>query len=404
MSKAGTTENLQATAVVPPSREAVRARLSVTLLFVVMGTTIGSWASRVPDVRRAVGLGDAGWGLANTATTIGELLSLIIVAVLIGRVSTRRLALVGAALVLVNAPLLASAGTVVALVAGLFVWGFAANLLATPMNTQSVEVQHMYGRPILSTFHAGFSIGMFAGGILGTGAAAAGLTPGMQMAVSSGVLGAALIYARRWLPDTAKAQAADGTPRRGMRDRFTPQLLLLAFIAFLTSIVEMAAAQWSALYTSEALGAGAVAGAATYTSLSVAATVARLTGDRVAARLGRLRFVQLSVAVAAAGLTLALVVATPVAAMVGFGLLGLGMACVTPTIMGIAGEQPGLSTGEGVSVVTMGQWPGFLIAPPIIGALAGVVGLRQALAVLVVAAVCVIPLTRMVNIQREATA
>ena len=54
---------------------------------------------------------------------MGELLSLIIVAVLIGRVSTRRLALVGAALVLVNAPLLASAGTVVALVAGLFVWG-----------------------------------------------------------------------------------------------------------------------------------------------------------------------------------------------------------------------------------------------------------------------------------------
>ncbi|GGM47006.1 MFS transporter [Dactylosporangium sucinum] len=380
-----------------PDRSAVLARWSVTLLFVIMGLALGSWAARVPDVRRAVGLGDTGWGLANIATNAGEVVSLAVVAILISRVSTRLLAIAGAAVILVNAPLLAASTTVGALVAGLAVWGFAANLLSTPMNTQSVEVQRRYGRPILSTFHAGFSLGMLAGGLLGTAAVAAGLSPAAQMAVSSAVLGVLLLATLRWLPDTARPSRGDGEPKRRLRDRFTPQLLLLAVIAFLAAFTEMSGSQWSALYATEIVGAGAVVGAATYTCLSVAAVGARLIGDRIAARAGRVRFVAWSASIATLGLGLALAVPHPAATMAGFAVLGLGMACVTPTVLGFAGEQPGLTSGEGVSVVVMGQWPGFLVAAPLIGLLAGGVGLRGALLAVVVTAALIVPLVLRVH-------
>ncbi len=379
--------------VTPPvPRSAVRARYSVVLLFVIMGLAIGGWSSRVPDVRDAVGLGNTGWGLANIATNAGELISLVVVAVLISRINTRRLALAGAALILVNAPLLAASTTVVALAGGLAVWGFAANLLATPMNAQSVEVQKQYGRPILSTFHAGFSIGMLAGGLSGTGAAAIGLSPSVQMAITSALLGVMLIGTQRWLPDTPRQETREGEARRRLRDRFTPQLLLLAAIAFLASFVEMAGAQWSALYATEVAAAGAVLAAATYTCLSLAAAGARLVGDSLAGRFGRIRFVRLSALVAAAGLALPLAVPHPAAVMAGFGLLGFGLACVTPTVLGFAGEQPGLTSGEGVSVVAMGQWPGALLAAPVIGLLAGALDLRLAFVVVLVLVLAVIVL------------
>ncbi|GAA3227142.1 MFS transporter [Dactylosporangium siamense] len=372
------------TVIEAPATVPRRARAAVTVLFVVMGIAIGGWSARVPDVRHAVGLGDAGWGLANVATNVGEVVSLGIVAVLIGRVNTRLLALIGAAVILVNAPLLASASTVAALLVGLAVWGFAANLLSTPMNAQAVEVQRAYGRPILSTFHAGFSVGMLAGGLLGTVAAGAGITPAAQMAGTSAGMGVLLLATARHLPDTERADR-----RAGAKRRFTPQLVLLAAVAFLAAFTEMAGAQWSALYATGTLHAGAAVGAATYTCLSLSSVAARLGGDRLAGRVGRVRFVRWSAFVAAAGLAFALLVPHPAAAMAGFGLLGLGMACVTPTVLGFAGEQPGLTAGEGVSVVVMGQWPGYLVAAPLIGALAGAVDLRFALAAVVLVALSI---------------
>jgi fucose permease len=382
------------TLVASVPRGVLRARLSVCLVFVIMGTTMGSWSSRIPDVRRSVGLDDAAWGLANTASTAGDVVSLGVVALLIGRVSVRRLSLVGAALVLANAPLMASATTTVALMAGLATWGFAANLLSTPMNAQAVEVERRYGRPLLSTFHACFSFGVLGGGVLGTAAASADVTPGAQLAVSSGVLGALLLVWGRWLPDEAEPPHRKGGLRDRMRHRFTPQLLLLGTIAFLMSFVEGSTNQWSALYAADFLHAGGTLAAATYTAFAVASASARMVGDRAVDRLGHRRFLQLSSLTAALGAVIVVAWAQPVAALAGFVVLGLGVACVLPSVFGLAGKQPGLTAGEGVSVVVMGQWPGFLLAAPAIGALADLTDLRIALGTLVLSTLGVALLSR----------
>jgi len=165
----------------------------------------------------------------------------------------------------------------------------------------------------------------------------------------------------------------------------TPQLLLLAVISFLTAYMVSAGEQWSAIYTSQTLGAGATLGAATYTGWVLANATGLLVVDRLTARVGLLRFFCVSTVVAAATLAVALVFGTAAAAIAGFVLLGLCTIGIAPLLNGVAALQPGLTPGEALSVVQLGQPPGFLLSPVLIGVIAGAISLRIALATVVAA-------------------
>ncbi|GGL82093.1 MFS transporter [Streptomyces fumigatiscleroticus] len=379
------------TDTVPATAAGLRARLAVGLVFVVMGATQGGWMARIPAIREAVGVDTARWGLLSSSSAAGDLVAIVLVTVLIGRVSTRLLCLASAALILLNAPVLAGASAVPALVAGLTVWGLAATSLSTPVNALAVAVERAHGRPLMSSFHAAYSCGVLAGGALGTLAAATGITPGVQMTISSGVLGALLLALGGRLPDEARAVRTER--RRPLARRFTPQLVLLAALAFLTAFVEGAASQWSSVYTADDLAGGPALGAAAYTCFSVAVLLARLLGDRCAARLGRRLFVRCCLVTAAVGTALVVVGPGLPFALAGFTVTGLGVSCVLPSVIALGGRQPGVPAGEGVSVITLGQWPGFLVAGPAVGLLSGVAGLRAALATLIAAACCAALLT-----------
>ena len=343
---------------------------------------------------------DARWGALTVSMTAGSLLALVVTFLVVRRTGPRRLSRVGVVLLLVNAPLLAAASSTPALVAGLVAQGFAGNFLATAMNAQAVQVERSYARRIMSVFHATYSGGQLTGGIVGTIAAGAGIAPATQLTGTGLVLTAALLATLGWAPPDAPAPppAAGGRP---LRRRLSPQLLLLAAIGLLVSINEGAASQWSAVYTSHALDAGAAAGAATFSCFSVAMLVSRLAGDRIVQRIGQRAFLGCSALVAAAGTALAVGIGTPPAAFAGFALLGVGSGCVAPTVYGLAGNQPHLSAGEGVAVAALAQWPAFLLGPPLIGAVAGALGLRTALLLLVLTSLVIAVCSRWVVDARQ---
>ncbi|MTD15462.1 MFS transporter [Nakamurella sp. YIM 132087] len=371
------------------------ARAAVAVQFATMGCITGSWAGRIPTVRAQTGLDDAGWGLATVAGTIGSLLSMVLVLTLIGRVGPRRTATAGAVLLVVDAPLLAAAHHPAHLVIGLLVQGVATGLLAPAMNAQAVVVEREYRRRIMSGFHACFSLGQLTGGLIGAVSARLGVVPTVQLAVTGAVLLVLLLISRGRLPADPPTRPAE--TRRRLRARFTPQLTLLAVIALLASVNEGSAVQWSAQYTAGTLLAGGGAGALTFSAYSVSMVLARAVGDRVVGRLGRRRFLVCSELLVATGMTTGLLLGSVTGAVIAFVALGLGSACIVPTVMGLAGNQPGTTAGEGVSVVSLGQWPAFLIGPPLIGAVAGLIGLRGALGVLVVAALAIVLLARFVR-------
>ncbi|MEV4178950.1 MFS transporter [Nonomuraea sp. NPDC049709] len=373
-----------------------RARLAVALLFVIMSMPIGGWAARVPEVRLQVGADDALWGLANTVPSIGNIIGLGTIVLLAGRVSNRLLAVIGSLLVLLTVSLMSLSTSFAAVVLGLTTWALVAHIMDIPMGALALEVQRRYGRPVMGSFDACFGAGTLIGGATGTLAAALGVRVWVQFAVMSGLLGLCMAATASWLPKDGDRRS--GSLRMSLRRRFTRRMWPITAMAFLSGYVSESTILWNAIYVSDTMGAGSVAGGFSYTIAATAGTVTLLAVDRATARIGLLRTVRLSTLFAAMAFGVCLLISSPVAAIVGFVLLAIGMACVNPSVYTVAGNQQGLSPSEGVSMVEIGQMPGAaIVAPALIGTLSGLIGLRFALASIVIAVLLIGVLSRRVR-------
>ena len=367
-----------------------RSRLSVSLLFATMGVILGSWAGRIPDLKNQTKLSDQSWGLVNGFSTLGSLLSLLFIATVVARVGLRRVALLGACLLVVVVPLSALSTSGAMLLTGLFVQGFAFNALSPTMNAQAVLVEMSYGRSILSGFHACFSAGQLLGGLLATLAIARGTSPAAQLALTDAVLGACVLATARWQPADKEPQGAAGAgrPRLTLRG-VSPQLAALAAVAFLGSVCEATAGQWAGIFTATTIGAGPRAGATAYSCVAFAYLVGRLFGSRVTNRLGGPRLLRWAGVAGAASMMIVLPATNQWTAWCGFALFGFSCSCMLPTVFSLAGNAPGLTPAQGASMMVGGQWPAYLITPILVGTVASLAGLRAALAILVLSALAV---------------
>ncbi|MBK8446086.1 MAG: MFS transporter [Micropruina sp.] len=385
-------------------------RAAVSVLFVLAGAVMGGWAGRIPSIRSQLGVSDGEWGLIVLGMPLGVLASLLVLQRVITRTGARRPAVIGAIGMLLITPAAAASSNIVVMVVFLLALGVAQGLLFGPMNALAVEVERDYGRTIISSFHAWYSAGQFLGGLLGVLAGLLLLSPSIQLAASSLLLGALYAATLRFLPDTHRTAADDPSsldepvtalPAEAPGRSWTPQLVLLAAIGFLTSINEGGAVQWSAQYT-VTLGGSIALGSLTLVGYSLAIAGVRLVGDRIVERIGRRLFLQLSAGFAALGLGIALLVGTVPAALVGFACVGIGSGCIVPTVMTLAGNQPTVPSAKAVALISLGEWPAFLLGPPVIGGLAEVLGLRGALGVIVLGALAVVLLATFVREQTPA--
>ena len=353
------------------------ARVALTFVFLADGVMVGSWASRIPAVKDGLGLTTSQLGVALFAMSLGALVSMPLAGWLDERVGSARIALVallggGSSLWLAGV-----AGSLGAL--ALFGAGFGAVNVAG--NAQGIALERAYGRSILSSFHAAFSAGGLIGAAAGGLAAARGVEPPAHFAAVAVTLALVAFGAGRLLPraDVGCETFALVRPPRA--------LLLLGCAAFFTLLAEGAAADWSAVYLRGSLGSTAAFAALGYTAFSLAMVASRLAGDRLDETIGPAALAGGGGVVSAVGLAAALAIGTTPAALVGFAAMGAGLGVMVPVIFRTAGTTPGVTPGIGIAAVSTIGFLGFLAGPPAIGIAADVIGLRAALAVVVVASV-----------------
>jgi hypothetical protein len=357
----------------PPSR------FAISVLYVVMSLPLGGWLARIPEIRTAVSADDRSWGLANSVAGIGEFVGFLLILVAVGKYSTRKLTILAAALALLCAPLTAFSSTLQAVTVGLLVWAVANKVLGTTMGALALVQQKQLGRPIIGMFEACYSFGMFAGGGLAYLSTRLDISPGVQLTASNVLLAAAFLFSLRWLPDEARSSSADLRLLPRLRARAQPQLLLLAGIACLASVIDSVSSQWSAVYTSESIGAGESWGAATYTFMMISKGTALLFVDRLLTRFGWQRIFRVSMLASGGAFAICLVVPSITTALLSFAVLGIGMACVGPVINTLTTLQEKVTSGEGRTVLEFGELPGYIVAPLITGLLAEWLGLGWAL-------------------------
>lgn len=365
-----------------------RARVAVSLLFLLYGTILGAWTARIPAVKGRLRLTDGQLSIGLLAFAAGAILGMQLSGRLVDRY---RSSAVMVPAVLVDCVLLISpafATGLLTLAICLLAFGTAHGVLNVAMNVNAVEVQRAWESPILSSCHAVYSIGGFLGAGIGGLFAAAGLGPAATFAGVAGLVVIATPFVARWAWPAGASPAPEEQPREpgtgAMRG-----VLFLGILVFCCLVGEGAAADWSSVYLRDSLGAGAGFAASGYAAFSVAMMCGRLVGDRLASRFGPVALVRSSGALAAGGLAAGLLVNRPVAGVVGFALLGLGLSCIAPQVFSIAGERNPAHAGQAIARVAGLGFIGFVVGPAVIGSTAQLVGLPWALGIPAVLALLV---------------
>lgn len=425
--------------------EAVRrARVGVAVLFFTNGALFANLLPRYPEIKAGLDLSNAAFGTAVAAFPLGALVAGLSAGALIRRFGSAKVAIAATLVVATGFVVAGAAPTWTVLAAGLFVAGAMDSITDVAQNSHGLRVQRLYGRSILNSFHAVWSIGAVSGGVMGAAFAEAGVPTTVHMVVSGAVFGIAALLSYRLLlhgpeprdaePDPARAlpgaQPSDEQPPRAPQPAASPSrepsapsaqppatqpapsvpavsavlrwgtLLALVVVAASGGIVEDSGSSWAAIYLTGTFGATAFVASLGFVALQGMQFVGRLLGDRFVDRFGQRAVARAGGVIVLVGTGAALAWPSTAGTIVGLGLAGFGVATLIPSAMHAADELPGFAPGTGLTVLGWLLRLGFLAAPPVVGAVADASSLRVGLLVLPLSGLLVIVFAQVLPARR----
>ncbi|MEV4864845.1 MFS transporter [Streptomyces ossamyceticus] len=389
---------------VVPGGDLARLRVALTAFFALDGFVFAGWVVRIPAVKEQTGASPGALGLALLGVSAGAVVTMMLTGRLCRRFGSHPVTVVCAVLLSLSVALPPLTHSALALGAVLLIFGAAFGGINVAFNSAAVDLVAALRRPVMSGFHAAFSLG----GMIGAGLG--GLVAG-SLSATRHLLGITVIgllvtaVAGRTLlrhgppappmpptpptPPERLPAAADGAPAgpndprghaggdghsdgEGHSDgdgRSGTRGLVVTFglIALCTAYGEGALADWGALHLEEDLNASPGVAAIGYSCFALAMTVGRLTGTTLLERLGRTRVLVAGGATATAGMLLGSLAPSVWATLLGFAITGLGLANIFP----VAIERAGVLAGpDGVATASTLGYLGMLLGPPTIGFLA----------------------------------
>jgi MFS family permease len=353
-------------------------RVAVTALFALDGVVFGSWAVRVPDVSHHLAASPASLGAALLCVSLGALATMRLTGALCDRLGPGLITTVGGVLLCATVALPGLATSIPELGAALLVFGAATGVLNVAVNTMGVRLQAGHGRPLMPSLHAALSFGGLGGGLAG-GLAAGSASPAVHLLTVGAAGLAATAWAARPLlasddPDARPQDDVAKTDARGRRGRGS--VIALGAIAGCTAYGEGALTDWGALHLATDLQATALVASVGYAGFSLAMACGRLAGHRLIHTLGETPLLVGGALLAAAGMLVGALSPLVWPAVLGFVLVGLGLANIFPLAIARAGAVGGASA---VGLASTVGYAGLLGGPPLIGFITSRTGLPAAL-------------------------
>ncbi|GEL72035.1 MFS transporter [Myxococcus virescens] len=373
-------------------REYRAARAAVAALFLTNGAILANLLPRYPQIKADLGLSNAQYGLAVAAFPSGAMVAGLAAGALIRRFRSSRVAVAGTLLTSLGVLVAGLASSWWVLAVSLFFAGGMDAITDVAQNSHGLRVQRLYGRSILNSFHAVWSIGAVVGGLMGGLAAGLNVHRGLHLGFSALLFAGVSLMALRYTipgpepvvtvePEAAAAHQGSAPARRQRPGRGRIWLIFAALVLIAVGgiLVEDAGMTWAAVYLSGTLGATAAVASFGFVALVGAQFVGRLLGDGMVDRFGQRAVARAGGATTALGMSAALLFPSIPATIAGFALAGFGVATLVPATMHAADELPGLSAGMGLTIVSWLMRLGFLASPPLVGLIADNVGLRVGL-------------------------
>lgn len=371
-------------------------RNAIFAIFGLCGLGSATWMSRNPAIRDLLQATTGQMGLLVFGLAAGSLAGLGLSSQVIHRFGPGRtmagclvVAPVGLA---VAAVLVATTGSLAAVMLALAVFGVGFGMCDVAMNVDGAAVERELGRTVMPLFHAAFSFGTMAGAGLGALAERLHIPVLTHTVVVMAVVLVAGQVAVRFLQphppvESDDASGSDSSPGVGWRARVTiwrdPRTLMIGLIVLGMAFAEGSANDWLPLASVDGHGATKAAGAFMLGVFLTAMTVGRIVGVVLLDRFGRVPVLRISAAFAVAGLLMFILAGPSAMAMIGVLLWGLGSSLGFPVGMSAAADDPKVAAIR-VSAVAMIGYFAFLVGPPLIGFLGQHVGLLHALLVVLV--------------------
>lgn len=377
-----------------------RARAATIAMFFTNGLAIASIAPRYPEIKAALELSNTAYGLAIATVPLGALAIGWLAGKAVRRFGDAHVAVFGTALMALAAWAATLAPNLILFVLPLLVMGGLDAIVDVAMNTHGFRVQRVAKRTLINSFHAFWSLGVVAGGLIASLALSANISRSSHLAVIAIVITAIALVAFVLRLPSALGLQEHVHQGRGRSSSAVPLKvwLILAGLSVLgigACLVEDLGPSWSTEYLGASLGATPAVAPLGYVAFMAAEFVSRFTGDRLVDRFGQ-RAVALSGSLLATiGLSLAIAFPSVVGTIAGFAVAGFGIATLGPLAMEATDNLPHLPQGTGLTITSWLLRFGFLVSPPLVGFIADHSSIRLALIVYPSAALLVALLARL---------
>ncbi|MCD7899835.1 MAG: MFS transporter [Bacteroides sp.] len=375
-----------------------RVRVAIFCLYFCMGVCFSSWASRIPDIKTALNLGDAAWGTILLMIPIGQVCGMTLSGLLISRIGSKRIfpiALAGYALSLLA---IGISATEYALIISLIIFGFFGNFCNISINTQAVTLEATYKRPIMASFHGGWSLAGLMGASIGLLMSSTHIKPVYHFCIIGLIVFTTLFLNMKYLQTDLKREKSPDDILKKKRNKPETFLYLLGIIAFCGMAAEGAMSDWSGLYMTDVVGTPnhlAPIGLAAY---MITMALGRFMIDKSTQKWGARKVVQAGGFLIATGLFLSVAFPTFITTLIAFMIIGFGTAGIVPTIYSIAGQKTRISTSIALTIVSSVSFLGFLMGPPLIGYISSITNLRYSYALIGLFGICIVVLASIVKV------
>jgi MFS family permease len=352
----------------PALERAKTAQRAVAMYFLANGVVMGAWVPHVPDRARDLHLDPAALGWTLLASGLGAVLAMPLAGRMTARLGSRAVSQVAGIAFPIMLSAVVLSPTALLMTLALLCFGVAGASMDVSMNAQGIAVEEQLGERTISRLHGMWSIGGFTGAAVTSFALSRHVSARVIVLSFSAFVILLVVAATPFL----FTRAEEGLHEQPLALRPHGRLLLLGLVAFVSMVCEGSIADWSGLYLRVVRDVGQGVSGYGYAAFAAFMVTGRLSGDAVVARFGEERTLLAGGLLATAGL--AVVIGTSWQHMtgerwwlLGFALVGAGLANGSPVIYRTAGRVRDVPAGAGIATTVGIGYAGLLAGPPALG-------------------------------------
>lgn len=360
------------------------ARLACMFYFMAPGLAYGLITSRMPALKHMTGATEGELGIILLCFGFSALIGLAFAPRLIAKTSAKATLLFAGAACMVFTMVVPFSSSVILFGAAMSLLGICMGLCDVTMNVQGVVVERTYKKSSMNVLHAGYNIGAAAAALSGSVFAATSLSVWVNFALPVAIMSVMLWWAEPRLiadaPEKINSKAENSSSVVVEPKKRLPFLVwICGLLCVCCYVCEGSVGEWGSLYLHQEKAAPESIAALVYAGFSVCALLCRLVADRLRNNFGDFLVGTTGALFALVGMLTVLLASSWTVCLIGYAMMGLGLAPIVPIAFSRAGAIKGVSTARATSLVSLLAYAGLLFAPPAFGISAEHFGLHTAL-------------------------